>query len=93
MFYPHESFEKDTKTFHLGRSSSAVKELGIWMSVTQFYSGFLNSRCSKMCVSIKSLSLTVATPKMNPDHIAENSYVSNRVLKTKQDFLLYIKQF
>ena len=62
------------------------------MSVTQFYSGFLNSRCSKMCVSIKSLSLPVATPKMNLDHIAENPYISNRVLKTKQDFLLYIKK-
>ena len=62
------------------------------MSVTQFYSGFLNSRCSKMCVSIKSLSLPVATPKMNPDHIAKNPYISNRVLKTKQDILLYIKK-
>lgn len=60
------------------------------MSVTQFYIGFLNSRYSEMCVSIKSLSLPMATPKINPDHIAENPYhIKHGAKHTTGIFALY----
>ena len=43
-----------------------------------------------MCVSIKSLSLPMATPKINPDHIAENPYHIKHGAKYKTGiFALY----